>query len=215
MTKLDLEKSMKMTMTALLLALAMLPALAQSDAPAVTTHNDYTYVELGYQYLDFDDLAESGHGFGLAGGMQINDWFHLWAGSSLSTVDIEDAEVTATTVGVEVGAHTALPRSVSTYARVGYVRAEVEAEWATGQDVDVSVSADGDGYSLETGIRASVLPKLELSAGISLVSVEDESETGLGGGIVYSLTRNVALGVGISLADDVVGAGVGMRFYFQ
>ena len=128
---------------------------------------------------------------------------------------VEDADLTATTIGAGVGTHTALTENVSTYARVGYVSAEVEVEWETGHDVDVSVSTDGNGYSLATGIRALVLPKLELSAGVSLVSIEDESETGLGGGLVYSLTHNVALGVGISVADDVIGAGVGMRFYFQ
>lgn len=205
---------MKMTMTVLLLALTALPVYAQSDTPAVPAH-DYAYVELSYQYLEFDDLPESGHGFGLAGGLQINNWFHLWAVGELSMFDIEEAEVTATAVGAGVGAHAALSRSVSTYARVGYITAEVEAEWATGHDVDVSVSTDGDGYLLETGIRASALPRLELSAGISLVSIEDESETGLIGEIVYNLTHNIALGAGISLTDDAVGAGVGMRFYFQ
>ena len=207
---------MKMTMTALLLALAMLPALAQSDAPATTVH-DYTYVDIGYQYLDIDvdNIRENAHGFGLAGGVQVNDWFHLWASSSLSTIEMEYVDVTTTTIGVGVGAHTPLTDNVSTYARVGYLAAEVEAEWAIDHDVNASVSTDGNGYSLGAGIRASVLPKLELSAGISLVSIEDESETGLGGGLVYSLTHNVALGVGILVTDDVIGAGVSMRFYFQ
>ena len=81
---------MKMTMTALLLALTMLPAFAQSDDPATTVH-DYTYADISYQYLDFDDIPESGRVFGLAGAVQINDWFHLWASGSLSTVEVEDA----------------------------------------------------------------------------------------------------------------------------
>ena len=205
---------MKLTMAVFVLALAIFPAPAQPQDPATTVH-DYTYVDIAYQYLEFEDLPENGHGFGLAGGLQVNDWFHLWAAGELSMFDIEEAQVTATAIGAGVGAHTALTRSISTYARVGYVWAEVEAEWATRNNVDVSASSDGDGYSLQTGIRASVLPRLELLAGVSLVSIEDESETGLVGEIVYNLTRNVALAAGISLTDDALGGGVGMRFYFQ
>ena len=69
-------------------------------------------------------------------------------------IDVETVDVTMTTIGVGIGTHTALTESVSTYARIGYVDAEVEAEWATEHGVDVSVSTDGNGYSLGAGIRA-------------------------------------------------------------
>ena len=202
-------------MTALLIALTMLPAFAQSDAPATKIH-DYTYVDIAYQYLDIDvdDISEDAHGLGVAGGAQINDWFHLWASTSVSRIELEYVNVT-TTVGIGMGAHTPLTDNVSAYGNVGYVTAEVEAEQAIDRDTTVSVSTDGNGYSLGAGTRASVLPKLELSAGVSLVSIEDESDTSLGGGFVYSLTQKVALGASLSVADDVIGAGVGMRFYFQ
>ena len=207
---------MKMTMTALLLALAMIPALAQSDAPATPIH-DYTFVDVGYQYLDIDvdNINEDAHGLGVAGGVQMNDWFHLWASTSLSRIEMEYVNVTTTTIGIGMGAHTPLTDNVSAYANVGYVTAEVEVEWAIAEDVNASISTDGNGYSLGAGIRTSVLPKLELSAGVSLVSIEDESDTSLGGGVVYSLTQKVALGASLSVADDVIGAAVGMRFYFQ
>lgn len=207
---------MKMTMTALLLALAMLPALAQSEAPATPIH-DYTFVDVGYQYLDIDidNISENAHGLGVAGGVQINDWFHLWASTGVSRIEMEYVNVTTTTIGIGMGAHTPLTDNVSAYANVGYVTAEVEAEWAIDRDVTASISTDGNGYSLGAGIRASVLPKLELSAGVSLVSIEDESDTSLGGGFAYSLTDKVALGASLLVADDAIGAGIGMRFYFQ
>jgi opacity protein-like surface antigen len=172
-----------MTMTALLIALATLPALAQSDAPATRVH-DYTYVDVGYQYLDIDvdNIREDAHGLGVAGGVQINEWFHLWAGTSLSRVEMEYVNVTTTTIGIGMGAHTSLTDNLSTYANVGYVTAEVEAERAINRDVTASISTDGNGYLLGAGIRASVLPKLELSAGLSLVSIEDEIVTSLEGG---------------------------------
>ena len=207
---------MKTTMTALLLTLVTFPAFAQSDAPASRVH-DYTFVDIAYQYfdIDVDNIREDAHGLGVAGGVQINDWFHLWASTSLSRIEMEYVDVTTTTVGVGFGAHTPLTDNVSTYARVGYVTAEAEAEWAIAEDVNASISTDGNGYSLGTGIRTSVLPKLELSAGLSLVSIEDESDTSLGGGFAYSLTNKVALGASLSVADDMIGVGIGMRFYFQ
>ena len=132
----------------------------------------------------------------------------------LRTVKYFTAKVSSI-VGVGMGTHTPLTGNVSTYARVGYVTAEAEAEWAIDRDVTGSISTDGNGYSLGAGIRASVVPKLELSAGISLVSIEDESDTSLGAAVAYSLTHRVALGASLSVADDAIGAGVGMRFYFQ
>ena len=118
---------MKMTMTALLLALAMLPALAQSKAPATPIH-DYTFVDVGYQYLDIDvdNISENAHGLGVAGGVQINDWFHLWASTGVSRIEMEYVNVTTTTIGIGMGAHTPLTDNVSAYANVGYVTAEVE-----------------------------------------------------------------------------------------
>ena len=84
-----------------------------------------------------------------------------------------------------------------------------------GQDVNLSVETDSNGYLLGAGLRASVLARLELSVGISLTSYEGESDTSLGGGLEYSLTDKVALGAVVTLADDVIGAAVGTRFYFK
>ena len=91
----------------------------------------------------------------------------------------------------------------------------MDAEWADGRDERVSVSTDGNGYVLGAGMRAWVLPRLELSVGVSLTAYEDESDTSVGGGLVYSLTDKVALGAVVSVADDAVGAALGARFYFK
>ena len=62
---------------------------------------------------------------------------------------------------------------------------------------------------------AEVLPRLDLSVGVSLAAIEDESYTSSGAGLEYRLTDKVAQGVGLSVADDVMGAVAGTRFYFQ
>ena len=91
----------------------------------------------------------------------------------------------------------------------------MEAEWADERDVSVSVSTDGKGYSLGTGLRVLVLPRLVLSAGVSLVSIENESDTSFGGGLEFSLGDKVALGAVVWVAEDVMAATLGTRFYFK
>ena len=209
---------MKMTLAALLLVWSVLPALAQSEAPASRVH-DYTFVDVVYVYQDIDigieDMREDAHGLGVAGGVQLHDWFSLWASSSVLAMEMEYVNVTTTLIGVGMGVQTRVTESVSAYATVGYLSAEVEAEWAVDRDVSASVTTDGNGDSVGAGLRASVLPRFDLSVGVSLAAIEDESDTSLGAGLDYRLTDKVALGVGLSVADDVMGAVVGTRFYLQ
>ena len=207
---------MKMTWAVLLLFLSALPELAEPDARAARVH-DYNFLEVAYLYQDIDieNVREQAHGFGVSGGLQINDWFSLWASSSAVVMETESVDVTTAVIGIGVRAHAPVTDNVSAYTTIGHLTAEVEAECADGRDERVSVSTDGNGCSLGAGMRALVLPRLELSLGVSLVSYEDESDTSVGGGFQYSLTDKVALGVIVSVADDVMGAAVGTRFYFK
>jgi len=210
------EKILKLMMTALVLVLAALPALAESDARAPRVH-DYNFLDVAYLYqeIDIENRHETAHGFGVSGGIQLYDWLSLWASSSAAMMETEYVNVTTAIIGIGIGAHTPVSDTVSVYANLGYLTAEVEAEWAVDRDVSASVTTDGSGYSLGTGMRALVLPRLELSVGVSLVSIEDGSDSSFGGGLEYSLTDKVALGAVVSVADDVVGAAFGTRFYFK
>ena len=213
---------MKTTLTVLLLFLFTLAALAEPDAPTASAApaarvHDYNLLDVAYLYqdIDFDNRREQAHGFGVAGGVQLYDWFSLWASSSAVVLETETVDVTTAVIGIGVRVHTAVSDTVSAYANLGHLTAEVEADWADGRDERVSVSTDGNGYTLGAGLRAWVLPRLELSVGVSLVSYEDESDTSVGGGLEYRLTDKVALGAIVSVADDVVGAAFGTRFYFK
>ena len=213
---------MKLTLAALLLFLSALAALAEPDARAapsapVARVHDYNLLDVAYLYqdIDLDNRREQAHGFGVSGGVQLYDWFSLWASSSAVVLETETVDVTAAVIGIGIRAHTPVTDKLSAYASIGHLTAEVEAEWADDRDERVSVSADGNGYTLGAGMRALVLPRLELSVGVSLVAIEDESDTSLGGGLQYSLTDKVALGAVVSVADDIIGAAFGARFYFK
>ena len=207
---------MNVTLAVLLLFLSMLPALAEPDARAARVH-DYNLLDVVYLYQDIDieNRREQAHGFGVSGDVQLYDWFSLWAGSSAAVLETETVDVTTAVIGIGVRAHTPVTDKLSAYAAIGHLTAKVDAEWADGRDARVSVSTDGNGYTLGAGMRAAVLSRLELSVDVSLVSIEDESDTSLGGGLQYSLTDKVAMGAFVSVADDVMGVALGARFYFK
>ena len=207
---------MKLALTVLLVLVSTLAALAEPDGPTTRVH-DYNVLDVAYIYqgIDIDNVRENAHGFGVAGGVQVNDRLSLWASSSAVELEAEYFSVTTAVIGIGIGTHAPVSDNVSAYATIGYLTAESETEWAVDQDLSVSVSTDGDGYSLGAGLRASVLARLELSVGVSLTSYEDESDTSFGGGVEYSLSDKVALGVVVTLAEDVIGAAVGTRFYFK
>ena len=210
---------MRMTMTALLLALTALAAMAQTDVeqadkPEVAAQN-YSYVDIAYMRIEIDDVDETAHGLGVTGSFELNDWFHLWVDSEAARLDVEGVDITGTAIGFGGGTHVALGENVSAYARAGYLWGETEVDLDAGYGVDVSLSEDGDGYSLGVGIRASVLPALELTIGAGVTSFEDESSTGWGGGALYSLTDRIAFGLGLSHGDDALSLSVGLRAYFK
>ena len=90
---------------------------------------------------------------------------------------------------------------------------KIDSKWTGNGFGDFSASSDG--YLIGAGIRSSVLPQLELLADLSLLSMEDENETILMGGLVYSLTQSLTLSLNVSVADDTIATGLGTRFYFQ
>ena len=203
---------MKATIMALLLALATLPALAQTEAPANRVH-DYNYFDVNYQYLDRDGASDPGHGLGAAAGVQMNDWLHLFASGSYVTFDSGNGDSTTLTLSLGGGVHTALAEDLSSYVRGGYMTTEMDTDSISDQFGGFSGSSDG--YLIGAGLRSSMLPQLELLADLSLFSMEDENQTILMGGVVYSLTQSFTLSVNVFVADDTLTTAFGTRFYFQ
>jgi hypothetical protein len=93
------------------------------------------------------------------------------------------------------------------FATLSYIRAEAS--------VSGLGSADEDGYGATVGIRGLVSDNFELSGSIGYVDLGDAGDgTAFGAGALYSFTENFALGLNVSVDDDVTMYGVGARFYF-
>lgn len=167
----------------------------------------YTYFDVGYVRTDIDDIEENVDSLGLAGSFALTDNLYLFADYQDGSASFERIDVDVSTMEVGAGANFGLSDTVDLFAEAGYVKAELEA----GEFVEV----DESGFGLSAGVRAMVMPQLELNAGLSYVEIEELDDTSLDIGAVYSFTDVVALVLGASFADNTNTYGIGVRFYIN
>jgi opacity protein-like surface antigen len=167
----------------------------------------YTYFDVGYVRTDIDDIEENVDSLGLAGSFALTDNLYLFADYEDGSASFERIDVDVSTTLVGVGANFGLSHTVDLFAEASYVNAELEA----GEFIEV----DESGFGLSAGVRAMVMPQLELNAGLSYVEIEELDDTSLDLGAVYSFTDVFALVLGVSFADNANTYGVGVRFYID
>lgn len=139
-----------------LLALTLLAALpfAASAAEGVS----YNYVEGGYTRLDAGHTGSNNDadGWALNGSGAINPNFHVFGG--YSKVNINDTDIDLDQWRLGVGYNRELTPKVDLVTRVAY------------EKFDAGQGVDGDGYSVEAGVRGAMTPMLE---GYALAGYED------------------------------------------
>ena len=179
------------------LSLAM-PALSQAAAEP-----RYTYGELGYLNVDFDDINDDGDGFGIGGSYAFHKSFHFVA-------DYQDIDLSgssdASAFRLGVGGNLTLRPGLDAVGRVRWIHAEV----------DVGNSGnDDDGYGLEAGLRLMINPQLELDGGINYEDVGNSDDTALEIGGLYEIANNFALGADVEFSNDVTAFFLKGRLYFN
>jgi hypothetical protein len=167
----------------------------------------YTYFDVGYIRTDIDDLDENLDTLGLAGSVAVTENFYLFTDYEDGSAEIGDVDIDANTLDAGLGVNFALTDTVDLFGEASYVRAELEA----GEFGDI----DENGYGLSAGLRAMVLPQLELNAGLSYIDIDGLDDTSVDVGAVWRLTDVIALVLGASFADDANSYGAGVRFYFN
>lgn len=184
---------------AALLLTAALPFAAVAEEPR------YSYIEGGYQHLDIDGsgIDVDGDGLGLGGSLGLTDRVHLLA--SYSEVDL-DFGIDVTQFSAGVGGNLPMSGDVHLIGSVGYAWTEIDTNFG---------DADDDGFFLSGGVRWMVAPAFELTGEVTYVDFDDAGDdTTLSVGGLFSLTPDLALGVGASFGDDITGYTVGLRYYF-
>jgi len=165
---------------------------------------DYSYLDLSYGNLEFDDIDVDGDGFGLAGSYAINPDIHVFAGYQGADLGF-GVDVTSFSAGI--GYNTELSPTVDAVARLSYEYAEVDGSGFG--------SADDNGFGLEVGLRFAASDLVEISAGIEHVDYGDGGdETGFNLGAFYSFTDAFDLGLSGSWSDDTSRYALTGRIYF-
>ena len=197
-----------------------LAAMGQADTerPAIpVTHaHNYSYLSLGYINADVDELDEDFHGLGIGLSYAFNDWFHLWGGTSISWLTVDEVTIETTAASIGPGIHGVVNDGMSAYARIGYMAAKTDLEVDYGQDVGAwELEDEVDGYSLGAGLRFMLTSKLQGGAGIQYGKIDSESETTFGFDLAYAVYREVTVGASITKSNEATGMALGFVFFFE
>ncbi len=165
---------------------------------------DYSYLQLNYGSIEFDNVNVDGDGFGLSGSYAISPDWHVFGGYQAAGLDFG---VDATTIGAGVGYNTEMSPTVDMYARLSYQYVDLDAPGQGG--------IDDNGLGFGVGMRFAASKELEVNAGIDYVDFGDGGDdTGISAGALYNFSDAFALGFGGSWSDDASSFTLSGRFYF-
>jgi hypothetical protein len=166
----------------------------------------YTYGELGYSRVDFDNFSEDANLFNAAGSLAVTDRVHLIAGYSNGSIDGSGVTVDLESATIGAGVNFPLNEKIDLVADAAYAWAKVDAN-KFGSNSD-------DGYALNVGLRAMLTPQFELNGGGTYVDIAND-DTAAYVGAVYNFTDMLALSGNISVGDNATAYSAGLRLYFD
>ena len=176
-------------------------------APAMAQTPSYNYGQVSYQTVDLDDdfgLNVDGDGFGIGGSFEVAPNWHIVGGYSSIGFDFG---IDLNQLQFGGGYHTDISSTTSFFADLLWVQAEI--------DTGAFGSIDDDGLGISIGLRSNLSQLIELEGVISYVDLDDAGDnTAFGGAAWYKFTDTFALGLVANFDEDVVGYGIGGRFYF-
>ncbi|MDP3859111.1 MAG: outer membrane beta-barrel protein [Stagnimonas sp.] len=179
----------------LLASLLAVPAVSMAEGLS------YNYAQATYQSVDIDGTSVSPDGFGIAGSYLFGKT--VFAQAEYSALSAKGFDLD--TFGAGLGLRHGLNDKIDVTAGAGLVFAKVKGG---------GFSDDDTGYTVRGGLRAQVMPKLELNGGVAYTDVFDDGNTSFLIGGVVSITSQFALVAGAELDEDATGYNIGGRFNF-
>ena len=173
------------------------------SSPATADDFSYSWLQIGYGTLDFDDIDLDGDGPSLGVSFEINESFNLFG--SYATAEL-DFGIDTSTTRAGIGYNTTVAEGADLVASVFYTRATI--------DVPVLGSDDDSGIGFGVGMRTWLAPGFELNGGVSYVDIGNGGDTTFSLGALYSFTTSFAGGAGASFSDEVASFSVFARYYF-
>ncbi len=191
-------KSMKVLLCSAMLA--ALPLAAQADNHGGLS---YSYVEVGYNELDLDNVA-SGDGVGLRGSIGVAENFFGFAEYGMfgfpGNVDLDAYQI-------GLGGRYGISDKADLVGRVGYAKLDLSAG---------SSSVDEDGYLVSAGLRGEVADGFELEGSVIYRDFggQNGDDTAFAVGARYHFTDSVAVTADFESGDDSDIIFAGVRFTF-
>lgn len=179
-----------------LAALLAVPAVSMAEGLS------YNFVQAGYTTVDVDGGGSNPDGFGVGGSFLFAP--NVFAQAGYSSIGSGAVDVDSFSIGA--GLRHGLTDTVDVVGAANLLFAKV--------DVDGFGSDDDTGYTVGAGLRALVLPKLEVNGGINYANIFDDGNVGYSLGGVLSFTPQIALVGGLDFDSDATAFTVGGRYNF-
>ena len=179
-------------------------SLSGTAAMAADGGPRYTYGEVGYSHVDFDDFDADGEVWNIKGSFALTDMFFATAGYADGDLDVDsggDSDYTNFDLGA--GINYPLSGTMDLVGKLSYISVDTDA-------------GDEDGYGIYAGVRAMLTPQFELNGGLDYTDLGDpyDSNTAVDVGVVYNFTDMFAVTGDFSFSDDYTTYGIGARLYF-
>lgn len=172
---------------------------------AAAASPSYDFVEARYLDTEIDagPTDVDGDGFSIAGSLELDDSWHLFAGYQ----DL-DFDFGVEFSGFRIGGGYAAPLNdtADVVARVSYIDGEIEA---------FGFDQDDSGFGVSLGVRGFFTPQAEARAFVNYTDLDESgSNTALSIAGDYYVTPQFAVGPGVEFDDDATTWSVGARFFF-
>ena len=183
-------------------------ALMLSSATAMAEGPSYSYIQASYQKVEVDvggGFDADGDGYAVAGSIAINDSWFAFAGYATSEFE-SVIDLDQTTVGG--GWNSAISEKTDWFATLAYIDLGIRARGLG--------SFSDSGFGVSVGVRSMVRPNFELYGSLGYADLGDGGDgTSVAAGLWYTVTGNLALGLGLEVGSDVTSYGAGIRLYFD
>ena len=183
-------------------------AAGADDAPS------FTYLAGVYQNSDLDSGGD-GDGVGLVVSYEVGTNAHVYGTVGRSSIDTRFLDITGTSGSVGIGLHGPLGDKAAMFGRIGYVHVEVEVDSVPGSFFRGGGKADDGGLEAGFGVRARVVPSVELSGGVSYIDIDGEDSTSLFAGVEFLPVGHLGLGLSFSSSEDEQSISASIRYYMR
>jgi len=161
---------------------------------AVAQNFNYSFLEGGYQWFEFDSAGNvEGDGFVVAGSLALSNSFILIGSYEEGELDNFNVDIDSWKVGL--GFHSPISSIIDLVVTGSVLNQEV--------GLSSGGTNDDEAFDIGLGLRANLSDTLELNVGLNYVDYDDAGDDNVvSAGIIIDITDDFAVRLGGSWSDD-------------